>query len=68
MQYIVHKLHSAITCKKFHPGKKGSLFCTAGIPLCRDKIFPCICFSPPKRDDKCTKTHQFEKIHRSTFQ
>ena len=47
---ILHKLYLAITCKKFHPDKAGSLFCTAGIPLCRNEIFPCNCFSPPKRD------------------
>ena len=34
-------IHPAITCKKFHPGKTGSLFCTAGIPLCQDESFPC---------------------------
>ena len=27
---ILHYLYLAITCKKFHPGKVGSLFCTAG--------------------------------------
>ena len=47
---ILHKLYLAITCKKFHPDKAGSLFCTAGIPLCRNEIFPCNCFSLPKRD------------------
>ena len=26
----LHKLHPAISCKIFHPGKTGSLFCTAG--------------------------------------
>ena len=46
----LHKLHPAITCKTFHPIKTGSLFCTAGIPLCRDEIFPCNRFSPPRRD------------------
>ena len=30
----------------------GSLFCTAGIPLCREEIFPCNRFSPPMRDKK----------------
>ena len=38
--------------KKFHPGKAGSRFCTARIPFCRDEIFPCNCFSPPKRGEK----------------
>ena len=37
-----YKLYLAITCKKFHRGKAGSLFCTAGIPLSWDKIFPVI--------------------------
>ena len=36
---ILHKLFLAIICKKFHPGKAGSFFCTAEILLCRDKIF-----------------------------
>ena len=36
---ILHKLHIAITSKKFHSGKAGSLFSTAGIPLCSDEIF-----------------------------
>ena len=52
MLSTLHKLHPAITCKKFHPGKTGSLYCTAGIPLCRDEIFPCNRFSPPKWDEK----------------
>ena len=50
--YTLHELHPAIIWKKFHPVKTGSLYCTAGIPLCRDQIFPCNCFSPPKRDEK----------------
>ena len=29
-----------------------SLHCTAGIPLCRDEIFSCNRFSPPKRNEK----------------
>ena len=29
----------AITCEKCHPGKVESLFCTAGISLCRDEIW-----------------------------
>ena len=29
----LHKLHIAITCKKFYPRKIRSFFCTAGIPL-----------------------------------
>ena len=37
---------------KFHPGKTGSHFCTAEIPPCRDKIFPCNRFSSPNRDEK----------------
>ena len=41
-----------ITCKKFHPGKFVSCFCTDGIPLCQDKIFACNRFRPPKRDEK----------------
>ena len=49
---ILHKLYLVITCKKFHPSKAGYLFCTAGIPLCRDKTFPCNHFSPPKQDEK----------------
>ena len=36
----LHKLHPAITCKTFYV--KRSVFCTAGIPLCRDKTFSCI--------------------------
>ena len=48
----LHKLHPAIKCKKFHPGKTGSLFCTTGIPYCRDEIFPCNRFSPPNQDEK----------------
>ena len=50
----LHKLHPAITCKKFNPGKTGSLFSvsTAGIPVCQDEIFPYNRFSPPKRDEK----------------
>ena len=50
--YTLHNLHPAITCKTFHPEKTGSLFCTAGIPLCRDEIFPCNRFSLPRRDKK----------------
>ena len=49
---IFHKLYLAIICKKFHPGKAGPLSCTIGIPHFPDKIFPCNCFSPPKRDEK----------------
>ena len=47
---IFHKLHPAITCKTFHPGNTGSLFFTAAIPLCQDKILPCNHFSLPRRD------------------
>ena len=36
--WLLHKFCLAITCKKLHPGKAESLFCTAGIPLCRDRI------------------------------
>ena len=36
---ILHKLYLVIKRKKFHPGKAGSLFITAGIPLCRDEIY-----------------------------
>ena len=42
-----------------------------GIPLCRDEIFPCNRFSPPKRDEKINTSvwkYQPENIHRSTFQ
>ena len=35
----------AITCRNFHPGQTGSLFCTAGIRLCWDDIFPSSRFS-----------------------
>ena len=45
-------LYPAITCERFHPGKAGSLFCTAGIPLCRYEIFPDSHFIPPERDEK----------------
>ena len=48
----LHKLYPAITCKKFHSGKAGFLFCTAGILFCWDKIFLCNRFNPPKRDEK----------------
>ena len=48
----LHKLHPAITCKTFRPGKTGSLFCKAGIPLFRDEIFPCNRFGLPRRDKK----------------
>ena len=48
----LHKLHPAITCKTFNPGKTGSLFRTAEIPLCRDEIFPCNRFIPPRWDKK----------------
>ena len=33
--------YPAITCEKFRPGRAGSLFCTTGIPLCRDEILSC---------------------------
>ena len=26
--------------------------CTAGTPICWDKIFPCTCFNLPKQDEK----------------
>ena len=42
----------AIRSENFHPGKAGSLFYTAGIPLCRDEISPCNRFSPPKWNEK----------------
>ena len=48
----LHKLRPVITCKTFHPCKTGSLFCTAGIPLCRDVIFSCNRFSPRRGDKK----------------
>ena len=48
----LHKLHPTITCKKFHPGKTGSFFCTPGIPIFRDEIFPCNRYGPPKPDEK----------------
>ena len=50
--YTFHKSYPTITRGKFHPVKTESLFCTAGIPLCPDKIFQCSRFSPPKRDEK----------------
>ena len=31
-------LYPATICEKFHLGIAGSLFCTAGYPLCQDKI------------------------------
>ena len=52
MLKTLHKLYPAITCKTFYPGKMGSLFCTPGILLCWDKIFPCNRFSPSTRDKK----------------
>ena len=48
----LHKLYSAIACEKFLYCKAESLFCTVGIPLYWDKIFPSDRFSPPKRDEK----------------
>ena len=45
----LYELYLTITCEKFDPE---SLFCTAGIPLCWDEIFPCNRFSPPRRDEK----------------
>ena len=62
-----------ITCKTFHPGKTGSLFCRAGIPLYWDKIFPCNCFSPPRRNKKVNSKISIEvhfkksKIFRLSF-
>ena len=41
---ILYKLYLAITCKNFNPGKVESFFCTAGISLYRDKIFPDRCY------------------------
>ena len=38
--------------KMFHPGKTGSLFCTAAILLCWEAIFPRNRFSPSRRDKK----------------
>ena len=46
INYIL-RLHA----KRFIPARL-ALFSTAGIPLCRDEIFPCNRFSPPKRDEK----------------
>ena len=57
--WILHKLHPAITCKTFHPCWTGSLLCTAGIPLCRDEIFPCNHLSPPRRDKKVNYRRYF---------
>lgn len=37
---------------QFYPGKTGSIVCTARMPLCWDKLFPCNCFSPLRRDEK----------------
>ena len=51
-----HKLHLAIVCKNFHPGRAEFLFCTVVILLCRGKIFACNCFSPPKQYEK-VKSH-----------
>ena len=48
----LHKSYPAITCEKFHPSKVGSRFCTVGISLCRNEIFPCNHFSPLKQDEK----------------
>ena len=48
-----HELYCTITCEKFHPGKTGSLFCTAGIPLARTKfsyVIPSACLSGMKND------------------
>ena len=45
------KLYPLVTREKFHSGKTGSLFCTAGILLCRDEIFPCNRSNPPKGDE-----------------
>ena len=46
--FIIKTLHNsypAIACEKFNPGKTGSPFCDAGIPLCRDEIFHVIASS-----------------------
>ena len=45
-------LYPAIICEKFHRGKTGFLFCTAGIPICRNETFPRNRFNPPKPDEK----------------
>ena len=50
---ILHKLYLAITCKRFHLGKAGSLLCTAGIPCNR--------FSPPKWDEKVNQHISLKK-------
>ena len=50
--WTLHKLHPAITRKKFDPGKTRSPFYTAGIPLCRNEIFPCSRFSPRNQEEK----------------
>ena len=49
---ILRKLYLAITCKKFHPGKTGSICYTAKIPLCWHEVFPCNPFSRPKGNGK----------------
>ena len=51
----LQKLHAAILCEMFHPGKVGSLFCSLLSPLCRYGIFSYNRFSPPRRDRKVKK-------------
>ena len=58
----LHKSYFTITCEKFDPGKAGSLFCTAGIPLCCDEFSPCNCINPPKWDGK-VMWHMLKKVN-----
>ena len=51
-KFFKNYLYLAITCKKFYPHKVESFFCTAGMLLFQDEIFPYDCFSPPKRYEK----------------
>ena len=37
--------------EQFHPDRVGSFFCTGGIPLYPDEIFPSNSFNPPKQDE-----------------
>ena len=46
----------------FHPRKMEYLFCTARIPLCWDKIFPCNHFSPLRQDKKVSKKYSQKYI------
>ena len=65
MSCILHKLYLAISCKRFHPGKEGSFFCTAVMPLCRDKISPYNRFSQPKQDERVNQHISLKNFNRS---